>query len=114
MDRPVGPPLTYPTELLLSATWTASPASTQPTTTVAPTIADVRPSQHHAGLTDVIRAVRVDSQSQRVTTLEFPCDLWVEIPGIEHSLGTDHQKLNTASAYGGIDNGPSLMARTRI
>src|SRR5512141_826289 len=92
IGRPLGPPLTYPTELQLPATWTASPASTQPTITFAPTIAyetqtpvppslactsnlptmtvlalgtDVRPGQHRAGLTDVIRAVRVDFQNQR-------------------------------------------------
>jgi LCP family protein required for cell wall assembly len=140
IQRPLGPPLSYPTTAMqLPATWTASPASTQPTITFAPTITyetqtpvppfsactsnlptmtvlalgtDVRPGQHRAGLTDVIRAVHVDFQSQRVTALEFPRDIWVEIPGIEPNLGTDHQKLNTAYAYGGVDNGPSLMART--
>jgi LCP family protein required for cell wall assembly len=44
--------------------------------------------------------------------LEFPRDLWVRIPGIERNLGTDHQKLNTAYAYGGAEYGPSLAART--
>jgi LCP family protein required for cell wall assembly len=139
MQRPLGPTLAYATELQLPAVWTASPMATQPTITLAPTIAyetqtavppfsactsnlqtitvlalgtDVRPGQHRAGLTDVIRAVRVDFQHQRVTTLEFPRDLWVEIPGIARTLGTDHQKLNTAYAYGGVENGPSLMTRT--
>jgi len=73
---------------------------------------DVRPGQQRSGLTDVMRAVRVDFQAQRVTTLEFPRDLWVQIPGIESSLGTDHQKLNTAYAYGGPEHGPSLLAST--
>jgi LCP family protein required for cell wall assembly len=73
---------------------------------------DVRPGQHRYGLTDVMRAVRVDFRAQRVTTLEFPRDLWVEIPGIEHNLKTDHQKLNTAYAYGSPDFGPGLLART--
>jgi LCP family protein required for cell wall assembly len=59
-----------------------------------------------------MRAVRVDFQEQRVTALEFPRDLWVEIPGIKSNLGTDHQKLNTAFAYGGTQHGPSLLART--
>jgi LCP family protein required for cell wall assembly len=54
----------------------------------------------------------VDFRAQRVTTLEFPRDLWVEIPGIEQNLNTDHQKLNTAYAYGGSEFGPSLLART--
>jgi LCP family protein required for cell wall assembly len=73
---------------------------------------DVRPGQHRAGLTDVMRAVRLDFQGQRVTTLEFPRDLWVEIPGIKKSLGTGRQKLNTAYAYGSPDHGPSLLAQT--
>jgi LCP family protein required for cell wall assembly len=73
---------------------------------------DVRPGERRHGLTDVMRAVRVDFQGQRVTTLEFPRDLWVEIPGIEQNLGTDHQKLNTAYAYGQPEFGPSLLART--
>jgi LCP family protein required for cell wall assembly len=73
---------------------------------------DVRPGQQRYGLTDVMRAVRVDFLAQRVTTLEFPRDLWVAIPGIEHNLKTDHQKLNTAYAYGSPDFGPGLLART--
>jgi LCP family protein required for cell wall assembly len=73
---------------------------------------DVRPGQHRYGLTDVMRAVRVDFAAQRVTALEFPRDLWVKIPGIEPNLKTDHQKLNTAYAYGSPDYGPSLLART--
>jgi polyisoprenyl-teichoic acid--peptidoglycan teichoic acid transferase len=36
----------------------------------------------------------------------------VRIPGIEHNLGTDHQKLNTAYAYGSPEYGPGLLART--
>lgn len=142
MQRPLGPTLLYTTELPLPATWTASPASTAvipPTITIAPTLTpvtetpvsplrscnnnlptmtilalgtDVRPGQHRAGLTDVMRAVRVDFQNLRVTALEFPRDLWVKIPAIEHNLGTDHQKLNTAYAYGGVEFGPSLLART--
>src|SRR5215216_2942592 len=138
--RPLGPTLGYPTQLQLPATWTSSPAPVQPTTsiTLAPTLpletatpaspfvacnnlptmtvlaigTDVRPGQHRYGLTDVMRAVRVDFQAQRVTTLEFPRDLWVEIPGIKQNLKTDHQKLNTAYAYGSPDFGPGLVART--
>jgi LCP family protein required for cell wall assembly len=73
---------------------------------------DVRPGQHRYGLTDLMRAVRVDFRAQRVTALEFPRDLWVKIPGIEGNLKTDHQKLNTAYAYGSPEYGPSLLART--
>ena len=138
--QPLGPTLGYPTQLLLPATWTASPVMAQPTTpaTLVPTLpfetatpaspflacsglptmtilaigTDVRPGQQRYGLTDVMRAVRVDFRGQRVTTLEFPRDLWVEIPGIEHNLKTNHQKLNTAYAYGSPEFGPSLLART--
>jgi LCP family protein required for cell wall assembly len=36
----------------------------------------------------------------------------VTIPGIEGNLKTDHQKLNTAYAYGSPEYGPGLLART--
>ena len=137
-QQALGPTLAYPTEWELPATWTASPAVSQPTITPAPTFAleietpsspfvdcnnlptmtilaigtDVRPGEHRYGLADVMRAVRVDFRQQRVTTLEFPRDLWVKIPGIENKLKTDRQKLNTAYAYGSPDQGPSLLART--
>jgi len=140
--RPLGPTLEYPTPLLLPSTWTPSPSASpdpaQPTLTLAPTIAfetetpaspflacsdlptmtilaigtDVRPGERRYGLTDLMRAVRVDFRAQRVTALEFPRDLWVKIPEIEPNLKTDHQKLNTAYAYGSPDYGPSLLART--
>jgi LCP family protein required for cell wall assembly len=141
-QQPLGPTLGYPTQLQLPATWTASPgpsaAAGQPTLTLAPTLrletdtpgspflacnnlpsmtvlaigTDVRPGERRYGLTDVMRAIRVDFRAQRVTALEFPRDLWVEIPEIEENLETDHQKLNTAYAYGSPDYGPSLLART--
>jgi LCP family protein required for cell wall assembly len=141
-QQPLGPTLAYPTQLQLPATWTASPpssaAAAQPTLTLIPTLTletetphspflacndlpvmtvlaigtDVRPGQHRYGLTDVMRAIRVDFRAQRVTALEFPRDLWVKIPGIEHNLKTDRQKLNTAYAYGSPEYGPSLLART--
>lgn len=138
-QQPLGPTLADPSELQLPATWTPSPIPTQPTITLAPTRSfgtptlvapflacnsnlptmtilalgtDVRPGQHRAGLTDVMRAIRVDFHNERVTALEFPRDLWVEIPGIKQNLGTDHQKLNTAYAYGGVEHGPSLLVNT--
>ena len=139
-QHPLGPTLGYPTQLQLPATWTASPAVWQPTATatLAPTLTfetqtsaspflacndlptmivlaigtDVRAGEHRYGLTDVMRAVRVDFREQRISALEFPRDLWVKIPGIEHNLKTDHQKLNTAYAYGSPEYGPGLLART--
>jgi LCP family protein required for cell wall assembly len=139
-QQPLGPTLGYPTHLQLPATWTASPAATQPTHTAtsAPTLTletetpsspflacnnlptmtilgigtDVRAGERRYGLTDVMRAVRVDFRQQRVTALEFPRDLWVHIPEIKENLNTEYQKLNTAYAYGSPDFGPSLLART--
>ncbi len=73
---------------------------------------DARSSEYRTGRADVIRAVRVDFREQRVTTLEFPRDLWVKIPGIERNLKTDHQKLNTAYTYGNPEGGPALLAQT--
>ncbi|HLO15344.1 MAG TPA: LCP family protein [Anaerolineales bacterium] len=83
-----------------------------PTMTVLAIGTDVRPGEHRYGLTDVMRAVRVDFRGQRLTTLEFPRDLWVTIPEIEQNLKTDRQKLNTAYAYGSPEHGPDLLART--
>lgn len=141
-QQPLGPTLAHSTQLQLPATWTPSPATSsaaaQLTLTLAPTLAletqtpsspflacndlptmtvlaigtDVRPGERRYGLTDLMRAVRVDFRRQRVTTLEFPRDLWVQIPEIEENLKTDYQKLNTAYAYGSPDFGPSLLART--
>jgi LCP family protein required for cell wall assembly len=73
---------------------------------------DARSSEYRTGRADVIRAVRVDYREQRVTTLEFPRDLWVKVPGIERNLKTDHQKLNTAYTYGNPEGGPALLAQT--
>lgn len=141
-QQPLGPTLAFPTQLQLPATWTASPAAeavtVPPTLSLTSTLAfetatpsspflacdalptmtilavgtDVRPGENRYGLTDVMRAIRADFQAQSVTTLEFPRDLWVRIPEIEHNLKTDQQKLNTAYAYGSPDYGPSLLART--
>ncbi len=132
-QQPLGPRLADATEWQLPATWTASPPTIGSTLTIVPTLTletstpgspflacsylptmtilaigtDVRPGQHRSGLTDVMRAIRVDFMQQRVTMLEFPRDLWVQIPGLEHK-----QKLNTAYAYGNPEHGPSLLAQT--
>jgi LCP family protein required for cell wall assembly len=82
---------------------------------------DSRSNSYLYGLADVIRIVRVDFVSARVTILEFPRDLWVEIPEIADDLkGQDHEKLNQAYLYGnpgfgyydGPGQGPGLLART--
>jgi len=82
---------------------------------------DQRGDSYKYGLADVIRLVRVDFVNPKVTVLEIPRDLWVEIPDIADNLnGQDHEKLNQAYLYGnkgfGYTNdpaeGPGLLART--
>lgn len=72
------------------------------------------------GLSDVIRIVRVDFVTPKVTVLSVPRDLWVEIPDIASHYGIDHGKLNQAYFYGtpgmgyyqGPGAGAGLLART--
>jgi len=82
---------------------------------------DARSSSYTYGLADVIRIVRIDFAAVKVTILEFPRDLWVEIPDIADNIdGQDHEKLNQAYLYGnpgfgyydGPGEGPGLLART--
>ena len=83
--------------------------------------ADTRGDNYNYGLADVIRLVRVDFVNPKVTVLEIPRDLWVEIPDIADNLnGQTHEKLNQAYLYGNpvfgyTDDparGPGLLART--
>jgi LCP family protein required for cell wall assembly len=74
------------------------------------------------GLADVIRIVRVDFVTPKVTVLSMPRDLWVELPpGIASPSGNviTHSKLNQSYFYGGPGMGyydgpgagPGLLAR---
>jgi LCP family protein required for cell wall assembly len=74
------------------------------------------------GLADVIRIVRVDFVTPKVTVLSFPRDLWVELPpDIASPSGNEitHSKLNQTYFYGGPGMGyydgpgagPGLLAR---
>lgn len=83
--------------------------------------ADTRGDNYNYGLADAIRLVRVDFVNPKVTVLEVPRDLWVEIPDIADNLdGQDHEKLNQAYLYGNRGfgytddpaQGPGLLART--
>lgn len=124
--QPLGPVLPAGAQEL-PPTWTASPGPS-PTSpgmvTLAPTIsfatntpaprcggptmmnillvgADTRGDNYTYGLADAIRLVRVDFITPKVSALEFPRDLWVEIPHIADNLnGQDHEKLNQAFLYG--------------
>lgn len=150
-QQPLGPALSNATPWSLPATWTASPTTsfsasgfTRPKSTLiaAPAAStssftprcggpavmnllavgsDYRGNGYLYGLGDVIRVVRVDFVTPKVTVLEFPRDLWVQIPDIADDLnGQDHEKLNQAYLYGNKGfgytddpaQGPGLMART--
>jgi len=84
---------------------------------------DARGNNYNYGLADVIRLVRVDFVIPKVTVLEMPRDLWVEIPDVADNLdGQDHEKLNQAYLYGNPGfgytddpaQGPGLLARTLV
>ena len=81
---------------------------------------DARANHYLYGLSDIMRLVRVDFVNARVTILEVPRDLWVEIPEISDHYNITHGKLNQAYLYGnkglgyydGPGEGPGLLART--
>ncbi|MGA7194235.1 MAG: LCP family protein [Anaerolineales bacterium] len=84
---------------------------------------DTRGTGYTYGLSDVTRVVRVDFVKPSVTMLDFPRDLWVQIPYIAaHLNGQDHEKLNQAYLYGNPGDGfhywddpsagPGLLALT--
>ncbi|HQU35481.1 MAG TPA: LCP family protein [Anaerolineales bacterium] len=146
-SAPLGPSLQLPTwtPFALPATWTpdlratktplsaitvdsAHSAATQPAQCSETPImhilligSDARADSYNYGLADVIRLARVDFVNETVTILEFPRDLWVEIPDIADNLdGQTHEKLNQAYLYGNPGfkytndpaQGPGLLART--
>ena len=125
--QPLGPALPTFAPQSLPPTWTASPGpspTAQGLVTIAPTISfptntpvakcngpglmnilvvgsDARGDNYTYGLADAIRLIRVDFVTPKITVLEFPRDLWVEIPHISDNLnGQDHEKLNQAFLYG--------------
>ncbi|HEX5839421.1 MAG TPA: LCP family protein, partial [Anaerolineales bacterium] len=144
--RPLGPALELPTSthsvptlatvplepVSLIHTATEGPPSITPTSTPQPLCggpavmnilaigSDARGDHYLYGLADIVRLVRVDFVNARVTLLEVPRDLWVEIPGISDHYNITHGKLNQAYLYGnkGLGyyddpaEGPGLLART--
>ena len=124
-SQPLGPALPVAAQTL-PPTWTPAATSSLGMVTYAPTFsfatntpaarvtcggpnimnivaigADSRSDNYQYGLGDVIRLVRVDFVTPKVTVLEFPRDLWVEIPYVSDNLnGQDHEKLNQAYLYG--------------
>jgi LCP family protein required for cell wall assembly len=81
---------------------------------------DARGDHYLYGLVDIIRLVRVDFVKARVTILEVPRDLWVEIPEISDHYAITQGKLNQTylycnkglGYYDGPGEGPGLLART--
>lgn len=111
------------TEILPTATQTAAPQPLCGGPAVMNILAigsDARGQHYLYGLADIIRLVRVDFVNARVTILEVPRDLWVEIPEISDHYGITQGKLNQAYLYGnkglgyydGPGEGPGLLART--
>ncbi len=80
---------------------------------------DSRADSYLYGLADVIKIVRVDFVTPKVTIMSLPRDLWVDIPGIAE-FGVTAGKLNQSYFYGtegmgyydGPGGAPGLMART--
>lgn len=60
---------------------------------------DSRPDSYLYGLGDVIRIVRADFVSKKLSVLSIPRDLWVEIPKLE-AHGITHGKLSQAFSWG--------------
>jgi len=143
--QPLGPPLNLPTlTQSMAPTLTTFPMETlavnstatevPPTATATlkplcggPTVmnilaigSDARGDHYLYGLADIMRLVRVDFVNARVSILEVPRDLWVEIPEISAHYGITQGKLNQAYLYGnkglgyydGPSEGPGLLART--
>ena len=144
--QPLGPPLELPTltrpaptlttfpieETSVDSTATQSPPTATQTTATQPLCgglavmnilavgSDARGDHYLYGLADIIRLVRVDFVEARVTILEVPRDLWVEIPEISDHYGITQGKRNQAYLYGnnglgyydGPGEGPGLLART--
>jgi len=81
---------------------------------------DYRKGTYTYGLADVIRLVKVDFITPRVSVLSIPRDLWVEVPEISDHYGITHAKLNQSYFYGtpamgyydGPGGGAGLLART--
>ncbi len=146
-SAPLGPSLQLPTwtPFALPATWTPDPSATKTPLSAGPLVSlkptttqpaqcgetpvmhilligsDARADSYNYGLADVIRLARVDFVNETVTVLEFPRDLWVEIPDIADNLnGQTREKLNQAYLYGNPGfqytndpaQGPGLLART--
>jgi LCP family protein required for cell wall assembly len=81
---------------------------------------DQRGTSYLYGLADSIYAVYIDFTIPKVMIIDFPRDLWVEIPDISDHYGITHGKINQAYLFGnpgmgyydGPGDGPGLLSRT--
>jgi LCP family protein required for cell wall assembly len=120
-------PATQPAEANVPVTPVPSPAATvQPlcggpaAITMLVVGSDQRGTGYLYGLADSIYAVHIDFLTPKVMVIDFPRDLWVEIPGIADHHGITHGKINQAYLFGnpgmgyydGPGEGPGLLART--
>ena len=139
-NRPINPALELPTESLVVELVTATdePQTSvteeipiTPTPTIEPVcggppslnilISGVASSSYLYGLADAVRIARIDFQTQEISVLALPRDLWVRIPGLE-SRGIEAGKLNQAYFYGtegmgyynGSGYGSGLLAETLL
>jgi LCP family protein required for cell wall assembly len=144
--QPLGPALELPTptqpaptlitvpteEIAIQSTVTGAPPTATQTAAPQPLCggpavmnvlaigSDARGQHYLYGLADIIRLVHVDFVNARVSILEVPRDLWVDIPEISDHYGITEGKLNQAYLYGnkglgyydGPGEGPGLLART--
>jgi LCP family protein required for cell wall assembly len=81
---------------------------------------DQRSTSYLYGLADSIYIAYLDFTTPKVMVIDFPRDLWVEIPGISDHYGITYGKINQAYLFGnpgmgyydGPGEGPGLLART--
>jgi LCP family protein required for cell wall assembly len=81
---------------------------------------DQRGTSYLYGLADSIYVVYIDFAIPKVMIIDFPRDLWVEIPGISDHHGLTHGKINQAYLFGnkgmgyydGPNEGAGLLALT--
>jgi len=81
---------------------------------------DQRGTSYLYGLADSIFAVYIDFTIPKVMIIDFPRDLWVEIPDISDHHGITQGKINQAYLFGnpgmgyydGPGDGPGLLALT--
>ncbi len=123
---PSGTPLpqaisSQPAGTVAPPTATPAPLCGGPATlTILAIGSDERSPGYLYGLADSIHAVHIDFTVPSIMVIDFPRDLWVEIPGISEHHGITHGKLNQAYLYGnrgmgyydGPGEGPGLLAQT--